>query len=273
MPRSSSVAFRNDQLNGVNQSSSEPVGLTLMKLFPKFRACRVAVEGTVSGQRVQVAGRIRRQAPARLPDAAQTAVGRRVVDHDLLQRRGIVAEDPAVVRTLIAIRRPRDVHRAVIDQEAGALILRARVECDVVLRVAAVSGAEDARLNDERTAEPLAAVADVDGMEPLDERAALLRSRDEVHGLRHGVDGRAFRRCRCCRRNRRTSRRPDRRRFATRERYRPPGSCSWCARAAPTRRGRRRRTRRRCRCWWRRRRRCGCQRPEYSRRPRTSGCA
>ena len=37
MPRSSSVAFRNDQLNGVNQSSSAPVGLTLMKLFPKFR--------------------------------------------------------------------------------------------------------------------------------------------------------------------------------------------------------------------------------------------
>ena len=37
MPRSSSVAFRNDQLYGVNQSSSEPVGLTLRKLFPKFR--------------------------------------------------------------------------------------------------------------------------------------------------------------------------------------------------------------------------------------------
>ena len=32
-----SVAFRNDQLNGVNQSRSVPVGLTLRKLFPKFR--------------------------------------------------------------------------------------------------------------------------------------------------------------------------------------------------------------------------------------------
>jgi len=36
-PRSSSVAFRNDQLNGVNQSSSAPAGLILMKLLPKFR--------------------------------------------------------------------------------------------------------------------------------------------------------------------------------------------------------------------------------------------
>src|SRR6476469_5917859 len=36
MPRSSSVALRNDQLYGVNQSSRVPVGVILRKLFPKF---------------------------------------------------------------------------------------------------------------------------------------------------------------------------------------------------------------------------------------------
>ena len=55
-----------------------------------------------------------------------------------------------MIRTLIAVRRPRDVDRAVIEQEAGALVLGSRVEGDVVLRVAAVAGADDARLDHER---------------------------------------------------------------------------------------------------------------------------
>ena len=66
----------------------------------------------------------------------------------------------------------------------------ARVERDVVLRVAAVAGPDDARLDDERAARAFAAVADVDGVQPLDERAVLLRARDEVHRLRHRIDDR-----------------------------------------------------------------------------------
>ena len=88
-----------------------------------------------------------------------------------------------MVGTLIAVRRPRDVDGAVIEQEPGALILGSRVERDVVLRIAPIARADDARLNDEGTAGPLAAVANVDGVEPLDERAVFLRASHEVHGL------------------------------------------------------------------------------------------
>src|SRR5437867_3735632 len=117
MPRSSSVALRNDQLNGANQSSSVPDGLTLRKLFPKFLPPTVAVERAVPGERVQIARGIGRQAGARLPDTAQTAVGRGVVDHHLVQRGGVVAEDPSVVRPLIAVRGPRDVDGAAIEKQ------------------------------------------------------------------------------------------------------------------------------------------------------------
>ena len=61
-----------------------------------------------------------------------------------------------MVGTLIAVRRPRDVDGAVIEQEPGALIVRSRVERDVVLRIASVARADDARLNDQGTAGPLA---------------------------------------------------------------------------------------------------------------------
>ena len=117
MPRSSSVAFRNDQLKGVNQSSSVPVGLTLMKLFPKFIPPTSPLNEPFPVSAVEVAGGIGGQPSAGLPDAAEAAVGRGVVHHDLLQARRIVAEDPAVVGTLVAVRRPRDVDGAVIEQE------------------------------------------------------------------------------------------------------------------------------------------------------------
>ena len=152
MPRSSSVAFRNDQLNGVNQSRSVPGRADLDEAVAEVPSARVSVERPVAGQRVEVADRIGRQSSAGLPDSGEAAVGRGVVDHDLLQARRVVAEDPAVIRTLIAVRRPRDVDGAVIEEQAGALIVRPRVERDVVLRVAPVAGAGHARLNDERAA-------------------------------------------------------------------------------------------------------------------------
>ena len=81
-----------------------------------------------------------------------------------------------MVRALVAVRRPRDVDGAMIEQEPGALILRSLVERDVVLRIAPVTRADDARLNDERTAGPWAGVANVDGVEPLDEHCRSLSS-------------------------------------------------------------------------------------------------
>ena len=152
----------------------------------------VAVERSVSRQRVEVAGRIRRQPAAGLPDAAEPSVRRRVVDHDLLKARRVVSQDPAVVRALVAVRGPGDVDGAVIDQQAGSLIVRPRVERDVVLRVAAVAGPGHAGLNDDGAAGPLAAVANIERVQPLHERAVLLRPRDEVDRLGRRIDrGRA----------------------------------------------------------------------------------
>ena len=190
MPRSASVAFRNDQLKGVNQSSERARRTDLDEAVPEVSSADVAVERSVARQRIQVAGRIGRQSSARLPDSAEAAVRRGVVDHDLLQARGVVAQDPAVIRTLIAVRGPRDVDGAVIEEQARALIVRSRVERDVVLRVAPVARAGDAGLDEQRAAGPLAAVAHIDRVQPLDERAALLRPRDEVHRLRQRVDDR-----------------------------------------------------------------------------------
>ena len=96
----------------------------LDEAVPEIPSTHVAVERSVAGKRVQISVRIRRQSSARLPDAAQTAVRRRVVDHDLLQRRRVVAEDPPVIRALIAVRGPCDVDGAVIDEQCRALILR-----------------------------------------------------------------------------------------------------------------------------------------------------
>ena len=95
-----------------------------------------------------------------------------------------------MVRALIAVRRPRDVDGAVIEQEGRALIVGARVERDVVLRVTPVARSEHARLDDERAAGPLGAVTNVERVQPLDERAVLLGAGDEVHRLRQRVDDR-----------------------------------------------------------------------------------
>ena len=66
-----------------------------------------------------------------------------------------------------------------VEQQRGALILGPGVERDVALRVASVAGAEDARLDDDGLPGRLIAVADVDGVKPLDERTRFLRPGDE----------------------------------------------------------------------------------------------
>ena len=77
-----------------------------------------------------------------------------------------------------------------IEEKPGALVLRSRVEGDVELRIASVTRADHGRLNRLRAAGALAAVADVDGMKPLDEGAALFRAHHEEHRLRGGIDDR-----------------------------------------------------------------------------------
>ena len=104
-----------------------------MKLFPKFRPPDVAVEGTVAGQGVEIARTIRSQSSARLPDAAEPPIRRRVVHHHLLEAGRVVPENPAVIRTLIAVRGPCDVDGAVIDQQTdrwfSVLALNAMLFC------------------------------------------------------------------------------------------------------------------------------------------------
>ena len=79
-------------------------------------------------------------------------------------------------------RRPRDIDRAVVEQERGALIVGPWVERDVALRVAPVTGSERARLNHDRAPGDLAAAADVDGVQPLHERAGFLGHGGEAGG-------------------------------------------------------------------------------------------
>ena len=95
----------------------------LDEAVPEISPPDVAVEGTVAGQGVEIARTIRRQSSARLPDAAEPAIRRRVVHHHLLEARRVVPENPAVIRTLIAVRGPCDVDGAVIDQQARSLVL------------------------------------------------------------------------------------------------------------------------------------------------------
>ncbi len=93
-----------------------------------------------------------------------------------------------MIRPLIAIRGPRDVDGAVFDQQSRALILGARVERDVAVRVASVARAGHARLNQLRAARARGAGRDVDRVQPLREHAVLFRARHEVHRARGLID-------------------------------------------------------------------------------------
>ena len=60
------------------------------------------------------------------PDAGPLAVRRGAVSQRLLQRRGVVAQHPAVVRLHVAMAGERDVDDAVVQQQRRALILAQR---------------------------------------------------------------------------------------------------------------------------------------------------
>ena len=155
------------------------------------------VEGPVASRHIDAAGLIGGRAGAGHPDAAQSAVRRGVEDGDLVQRRGVVPDEPSVIRTVVAVRGPRDVDHAVQEQETASVVVPQGIEEDFVADAPgadAVDGgtaiprphAESSISDGHRPAKLLRARGNVEGMEPLHIVGAVdsdfLRFRDDVQG-------------------------------------------------------------------------------------------
>src|SRR5205085_3511633 len=124
---------------------------------------------------------------ARLPDPAETAVGRRIEDARLVERRLVVGHRPAMVRPRVAVTRPADVHARAREPERRTLVLLLRVEGDdAAARV--VARPRDTGRNDLGAARAIAAVGDADAPQALDEARAFDGAGDEVHRARGAVD-------------------------------------------------------------------------------------
>src|SRR2546425_8790938 len=82
----------------------------------------------VARGKVHVACCVHAQTAAAFPDARRAAVGRGV--EDLLQRQvaGPIADDPAVIRTVVAVRSPGDIDVAARQRQCRALALAQRIE-------------------------------------------------------------------------------------------------------------------------------------------------
>ena len=146
-------------------------------------------ERPVSRLKIDIAVGVRGRSGAGLPDAAQPAVGTRVIDSNLLQRLRVIAEQPAMIRTVVAVRSVSDVNHAVEQQQTGTVHLAQIVERHVAGH-AAVPGSVDRCLNAHRAAKFLRAARNVQGVEPVPIRAALFGFDFEVNRIAVGVDDR-----------------------------------------------------------------------------------
>ena len=143
----------------------------------------------VARHHVQGAIRIGGHAATALPDAAGVPVGRVVVDDLLLQRGGVVSQDPAVIRPPIAVGRKTHVYDAVEERQTGALILFLGIECDHAVD-APVAIAADGGGDESRAAADFIPVEDVHGVQKLSVRAAVGTAGDEIHRPARAVDHR-----------------------------------------------------------------------------------
>ncbi len=144
----------------------------------------VGVHQPVAADEVEAAGGVGGDPVAVHPDAAVVAVGGGAVDQHPLQRRGVVAEHPAVERFLIAVAGEADIDDAVCEQSACALVLAQGVEGEGAAG-GAVAAAGHARLDHDRAAELLGAGAEVERVQALH-----VAGRAAAHflGLRNDVD-------------------------------------------------------------------------------------
>src|SRR5205814_6820069 len=113
----------------------------------------------------------------------------------LLEVAGAIAEDPSVVRRLVAVARERDIDHATAQHQRRALVLPQRDErYDTADRP--VTDSRNAGRDDLRTAELFASVGDVERVQPVNVRGLgsgyFFRLGDDVQRVGRGVDdGRA----------------------------------------------------------------------------------
>ncbi len=94
------------------------------------RPSRIHVEGAVARHEVDVAVGVCGYSLAGLPDAAAPPIGGIVVHRDLLKRVRVVTDHPAVIWSLISMRRKCEVDEAVREEQAHSIEVPERVETD-----------------------------------------------------------------------------------------------------------------------------------------------
>src|SRR5579885_3149979 len=103
----------------------------------KVGAAGGAIPGAVGGDDVDVGVGVHRRRSAAGPERTEAAF-RRAVEHRYLRERlRIVANQPAVIRADIAMRRPGRVNHAIEQEQAGALLV---ISWDEAVDAAAVAG-------------------------------------------------------------------------------------------------------------------------------------
>ena len=123
-----------------------------------------------------------RQTGAAHPDAAAAAVRAGAVDIDLLQRRGVVREDPPMPRPVVAHRTESDINDAVEQEKARALVMERRVEGQNP-SAAPAAGAGHRPLDHDGGAELLGAGGDIESVQPKDVAGALGLGAGQIHGV------------------------------------------------------------------------------------------
>ncbi len=133
----------------------------------EVRAAGIGVEGSVAAYDEDVAVGIGRGATDAHPDASVAAVGSVVVDGCLLSDIGcVIAENPAVIGTDVAVRSPDDPDGAVVEEECRALVLAQGVESDGT-SLGSVARPGNAGGDDGGASEFFAAVGEIEGVEAL----------------------------------------------------------------------------------------------------------
>src|SRR5271166_3977146 len=90
---------------------------------PRSKVRNPGVERAVARGKVNVAFVVCGWCHTPLPDGPLVTIRGGVEDRDLLEGLGIVADQPAMVGTLVAVRRPADIDHPVEQEQARPLVL------------------------------------------------------------------------------------------------------------------------------------------------------
>src|SRR3989442_1548564 len=122
----------------------------------------VLVKSAVSAGDVEEVARILRDARSRLPESSQHPIGSRVPHALLLKRLRIVRQHPPVIRNDVAMRRPRDVYHAILNEQSGALRFAKRIESNFLASVGSAGGL---RLDFQRASKLFGTGRDIEGVQ------------------------------------------------------------------------------------------------------------